>query len=553
MKSSLKILFMTLTCMALIALSLGAALAGPPVVTPGADPSAVLLGGVRYRELATGNDSEVFLGVPDLGDVTHRSESDLTWGASNTITFNYNAPLDKLTTSVNNGSTDWTLEYRNFSDQVRDLAFGGNQALADEALGTLNYMQVDIRLQEGSPAQVSLEDVTLNTSSLGSFSGVNHSWVSWQVNGADLSAGFTLSGTLNLTNVSSPSADLNFVEIAFGNVNQDTFAPTVSNVAAAPNPQTGGGTVTLTATVDDTSSGGSIIQSAQYRVGTGAWTPMNAADGSFDSTSEAVTALLAAASVDGDYSLCVRGTDSASNTSPEQCTTLKVDSLAPQTAAVQVNPAKTGGGASVDLTATVDDSATGNSNLQSAEYSTNGVDWSPMPAGDGSFDSPTEAVSAAFLSPPESGDVEVCVRGTDVAGNTGTATCTMLVVDADGPAASAVVLDPNPADQGTTVTVTADLDDSTTGNSNTASAEVQVAGGAWSAMLPADGSFDSPMEQVRGQFLAPTSTSPLAVCVRGTDEFGNPGAATCAQLEINAPAGPPPLYLPIAVKTYSTP
>lgn len=548
MKLSWKVISFSFLSIALIAMSLGVAFAGTPVVTPGTDPSAVLLGGVRYRELATGNDSEVFLGIPDLGDAGRRTETDLTWGTSNAITLIYDQALDKLSTTVHNGTTEWTLEYPDYSDSVRDLVFGGSQALADEALGKLNYMQINIRLQEKSPAQVSLNDVLLDANPLGSFTGVNKVTTSWQVNGYDLSSGFTLTGVLNLANVTSPSADLNHVEILFGNVNADTFAPTVSSVAAAPNPQTGSGSVTLTAVVDDSSTGVSIIQSAEYNIGGGAWTPMSAADGAFDSTTENVTATVAAPTPDGAYSLCVRGTDSANNTSTEQCTTLNVDSQGPLTSAVLVDPVKTGGGASVDLTATVDDSTTGGSDIQSAQYSTNGVDWTAMDAQDGSFDSASEAVTATFLSPTSSGVVNVCVRGTDAAGNTGSQACTTLTVDSDGPLTSSVALDPNPADEGAQVTLTASVDDTTTGNSTLTSAEYQVDGSTWSPMQASDGTFDSPLELVTAQFTAPQGPTSVEVCVRGSDVFGNTGSTACEQLEINAPVGPLPVYLPIAVR-----
>ena len=552
MKLTLKTLSFIVLIMALLSLTIGVAFAGTPVVTPGTDPTAVILGGVRYRELASGNDAEVFLGIPDLGDAGRRTETNLTWGSSNTITLVYDAVLDKLSTTVDNGTSQWTLDYpvspALYSDRVRDLVFGGSQALADEALAKLNYIQIDVRLQENSPAQVSLNDVYLDTFPLGNFSGVNHQTLSWQVNGYDLSAGFTLTGVLNLSNVTSPSAELNKIDISFGNVNADVFAPTVSNVTAAPDVQTGGGGVTLTATVDDSTSGDSIIQSADYRVGGGTWNPMNASDGSFDSSTENVTALIVAPSIDGPYSLCVRGTDSANNVSSEQCTTLNIDSQAPLTSSVVVDPQKSGGNASVNLTALVDDSSTGGSNIQSAEYSTNGINWTTMTAQDGSFNSPTETVNATFLSPASSGDVNVCVRGTDAAGNAGTETCTTLTIDSESPLVSAVALDPNPADAWAQVTLTASVDDSTTGNSNIASAEFRIGGGTWMAMLPGDGSFDSPVEEVSAQFGAPLSGGLVDICVRGSDAFGNTGSPVCAQLEINAPVGPPPLFLPVAVK-----
>ncbi len=77
MKLSLKLFSFVVLSLALITMTLGVALsAGTPVVTPGSDPTAVHLGGVRYRELATGNDAEVYLGIPDLGDAGRRTETE---------------------------------------------------------------------------------------------------------------------------------------------------------------------------------------------------------------------------------------------------------------------------------------------------------------------------------------------------------------------------------------------------------------------------------------------------------------------------------------------
>jgi hypothetical protein len=225
-----------------------------------------------------------------------------------------------------------------------------------------------------------------------------------------------------------------------------------------------------------------------------------------------------------------------------------VDSQGPLTSAVLVDPVKTGGGASVDLTATVDDSTTGGSDIQSAQYSTNGIDWATMDAQDGSFDSASEAVTATFLSLSSSGVVNVCVRGTDAAGNTGSQACTTLTVDSDGPLTSSVALDPNPADEGAQVTLTASVDDTTTGNSTLTSAEYQVDGSTWSPMQASNGTFDSALEQVTAQFTASQGPTSIEVCVQGSDVFGNTGSAACEQLEINAPEGPSPVYLPIAVR-----
>ena len=95
----------------------------------------------------------------------------------------------------------------------------------------------------------------------------------------------------------------------------DTQAPVVSAVLATPNPVNLPGHVHLTATVDDTTTGGSLIASAQYRIGTGAWVDMLATDGAFDEVTEGVEITFLAPSPPGDYVLSVRGEDLAINTS----------------------------------------------------------------------------------------------------------------------------------------------------------------------------------------------------------------------------------------------
>jgi hypothetical protein len=535
MKFSLKFLTLVVIVTTLITITLGVGLsAGTPVVSPGADATAVLLGAVRYRELATGGDDEVYLGIPDLGDATRRTQTNLTWGTSNTISFTYDTALDKLTTTVNNGSTDWTLEYPNFSTNVRDLVFAGDQTAADNALSSLNYMQIDATLKEKSPAYLSLDDVYLDGNPLGDFTGEYHGTKSWKVSNYDFSAGFTLTGVLNLSGITSPSGELNKVEILFGYVNIDTFAPLTSNVIASPNPVALSGNVTLTATIDDSTTGGSNIQSADYKLGSGAWTPMNAQDGTFDSPTENVTAAFTAPSTSGGYALCVRGTDSASLTSADECITLVVDDQGPLTSAVGVVPAAVSPGVNVDLTATVDDSTTGGSVIQSAEYSIDGGAWTAMVAQDGTFDSPTEVVAASFLSPLTAGAKNVCVRGTDALANTGTQSCTILFVSIQGPLTSAVTVVPDKVAGGTSVSLTATVDDSTTGGSNIQSAEYNIEGGIWTAMVAQDGSFDSVTEVVAGSLLSLLTSGDKNVCVRGTDSGADTGPESCTTLTVDS-------------------
>ncbi|MBC7236950.1 MAG: hypothetical protein H5T69_14005, partial [Chloroflexi bacterium] len=83
----------------------------------------------------------------------------------------------------------------------------------------------------------------------------------------------------------------------------------------------------------------------------------------------------------------------------------------------------------VAVMANVDDSATGGSSIVSAEYSLDsGSTWAPMAAQDGAFDEVTEDVLASFTAPGTAGIYELCVRGTDAAGNVGEPQCITFVV-----------------------------------------------------------------------------------------------------------------------------
>lgn len=81
--------------------------------------------------------------------------------------------------------------------------------------------------------------------------------------------------------------------------------PVISSLATDPASPTFGQTVTLSATATDAAS---PIASAEYKVGGGAWIAMSAVDGTFDETSEGLTASLGTLGV-GTYSVCVRATD----------------------------------------------------------------------------------------------------------------------------------------------------------------------------------------------------------------------------------------------------
>ncbi len=102
----------------------------------------------------------------------------------------------------------------------------------------------------------------------------------------------------------------------------DDEGPITTDVVATPVPINTSGTVT--ANVDDSTTGGGSIASAGYSVDGGAFIPMVASDGAFDEVAEDVEASILSFAETGVHEICVRGTDAAENTGPEECAFLAV-------------------------------------------------------------------------------------------------------------------------------------------------------------------------------------------------------------------------------------
>jgi probable HAF family extracellular repeat protein len=104
----------------------------------------------------------------------------------------------------------------------------------------------------------------------------------------------------------------------------DSTGPVTSNVSAAPNPVAVNTAITLTATVDDTATGGSIITSADYTLDGIGHVVMSATDGAFNAVREEVKATIPAFTVAGVLKVCVAGTDAVGNTGSPECILLAV-------------------------------------------------------------------------------------------------------------------------------------------------------------------------------------------------------------------------------------
>jgi hypothetical protein len=104
----------------------------------------------------------------------------------------------------------------------------------------------------------------------------------------------------------------------------DSVPPLTTGVLLSLNPVAINTPVTLTATVDDSTTGGLNISGASYSLDAGGPVAMAAQDGAFDSPIEDVTAVLGPFAAAGVYRPCVQGTDSAHNTGVGVCTMLAV-------------------------------------------------------------------------------------------------------------------------------------------------------------------------------------------------------------------------------------
>ncbi|MCA9429894.1 MAG: PEP-CTERM sorting domain-containing protein [Candidatus Omnitrophica bacterium] len=187
-----------------------------PTVSNGEDPNQTLLLQTRFRnqgdfggqdldgwEMATGLSTGFPAGAVnrDFGYGPH-------WSTSNYFEIVYNSVLDTLKVSmdVNGGGFDHFLTYSGFNP------------------ASLNYIMFQVWSRD-TTGEWWLTGLTLNSTLLGTgvFGTTNpgsDGIQTWNITGEDLSSGFTLSGTLNLTgpfaNVSSE--ELNKIDFKFGTV-----------------------------------------------------------------------------------------------------------------------------------------------------------------------------------------------------------------------------------------------------------------------------------------------------------------------------------------------
>jgi len=349
---------------------------------------------------------------------------------------------------------------------------------------------------------------------------------------------------------------LTFIHIVPGEWPASTTRGT-SNVTLTPNPTNGSVGVALRAQVD----GSPPITAAEYFIDTqgtdGSGGVMNATDGSFGGSTEAVNATIPTATLgglaSGRHTIYVHGQD-ADGWGPFSFVILELDRVGPATTGVTATPDLTNGG-SVVLRALGDDTASGNGNVVAAEYfiDTQGA------GGSGSAMTPnhvapavslTASISASTIGGLSEGAHTIYVHSQDAAGNWGAFGSTTLTVDTTGPTTSGVSVAPNPNNGSLPVNlstpavrVDATITDPTSGgvNSNVSAAEGFIdtvgAPGTGFALVPTDGAFDSSNEDGYAYIALVTidllTEGVHTFYIRGKDAAGNWGSTATATLTID--------------------
>jgi hypothetical protein len=356
---------------------------------------------------------------------------------------------------------------------------------------------------------------------------------------------------------------LTFIQVSGTPSSGDTTGPSVSGLALTPNPSNGSSPVTFTATVSDLSSGGSNVTQAEYFIdssgASGSGTALAASDSAFDSVTEAVTATIDPTPLtSGSHTIYIHGRDSAGNWGAFTSIVLILDKAGPSTSGLTATPNPTFGTSNVALSATANDSASGNNNVTAAEYFIDTLG----PNGSGAAftlnqNAPIAALNAtipaAVMSGLPEGSHWVYAHSRDAYGNWGPFASLQLKVDKTGPATAALQLRPNP-NNGTlpyapsfqSVRLDASFSEPGSGpiTSTIVNAEYFIdtvgANGSGILITPSDGSFNSSVEN--GYSYIPLITvntfseGPHVISVHAKDVVGNWGPFSTITLMIDRTA-----------------
>jgi hypothetical protein len=213
----------------------------------------------------------------------------------------------------------------------------------------------------------------------------------------------------------------------------DATPPVVSSVVLHPQYVHRWQAFTVTATVDDATTGDSLITGATIVYGVSR-VAMTAVDGAFDEATEDVTGSLDASGFVGTFSVCVTGRDAGGNDATSGCATQTV-AEAPVISGVSISPPVVFAGEVMTVTATATDFPDGPA-IGLAYVLIDG-NTQMMVAVDGALDERTEDLTASFAAPGSPGSYRMCVSAHDVGLYVGTACSSVTVYERPSSVAAA--------------------------------------------------------------------------------------------------------------------
>ena len=272
-------------------------------VHTGTEAGATLKAAVKFQSLLEGNtQDDIILGNSDLSSSNGSNQS---WSFPQTVRFYSSDGYTKINAVISSTTT------HTFTSSISPI----------------NYIEIELQAtgSTGSnPRQIYFKDVTVNGHAVKDDANNNFIFAStganakYNITEVDLSAGFDIQGVVTVNNPNN--GDNPYMVIRVGYLaSADEQAPVASNPLATPDYAEVGTDIVLTANIDDSNTGNSNINSAEYTLDEGAnWYPMAASDGNFDSSDEDVTVTLSDLDC-GTYDFCIRGYDSEGNMSNEVC------------------------------------------------------------------------------------------------------------------------------------------------------------------------------------------------------------------------------------------
>ncbi|GAB4114414.1 MAG: hypothetical protein Fur005_14640 [Roseiflexaceae bacterium] len=347
---------------------------------------------------------------------------------------------------------------------------------------------------------------------------------------------------------------LGFLEVGNTGPVADTTGPLASSLSVVPTLIGLNGQLSIGVTISDTTTGGHLVDAAEYFIDTlgasGSGTAFTST--AFPTTTVTLAAMITPPSLaTGSHTLYVRGRDSLGNWGAPAAVAFGVDVSGPAIGSATLTPSRGNGTSDINLSANADDSTTGNSLIVGGEFSIDSAAAAGSGIAIGAVANAVQTsiagtIPAATLATLSEGNHTIFIRAQDSLGNWGNTTSVVLTIDRTGPTVASVVVNPASNSGTQSVVVTASLSDpiSSGVRSTIAGGEAFIGTvgtpGSGTAVSASDGNFNGTTENVTVTFPASalTGLTPgnYTVSLRGRDTAGNWGSVTTANFTIASQA-----------------